>query len=82
LPGVFLVCFFFFRIEEFEIKAFTAETWDGFEHLAQKHNGVWGAAGVCISTPSLPTMNGAQRAIGGLKKNWCKKDALTLRWYF
>ena len=27
---------------DFEIKALSPETWDGFEALARRHNGVWG----------------------------------------
>lgn len=55
MPDDFFTYFFsFFSMEEFEIKALTAETWDGFERLAQKHNGVWGGCWCVYFHPKPP----------------------------
>ncbi len=41
-------------MQDYTIRALSTDTWDAFEHLVQKHNGVWGGCWCTHFHPKLP----------------------------
>jgi hypothetical protein len=59
---------------EFTIKPLSPETWQDFEQLAQKHNGVWGGCWCTSFHPRSPLQGHSAEATKSYKKQLVDED--------
>jgi GNAT superfamily N-acetyltransferase len=56
------------KYSDFSIRALSIETWQDFERLAQKHNGVWGGCWCTAFHPKRPEKNPSAEGARAYKK--------------
>jgi hypothetical protein len=56
------------------IKALNIETWQDFERLVQKHNGVWGGCWCTAFHPKPPEKNPGSKIFCGWSSNLSRKS--------
>jgi hypothetical protein len=61
-------------MENFAIKALTTETWNDFERVVKKHNGVWGGCWCTAFHPKSPLQKQSEEATKSYKERLVKED--------
>jgi hypothetical protein len=60
-------------MENLAVKALSIETWNDFEQLVQKHNGVWGGCWCTAFHPKSPEQRQSAEATKSYKESIARK---------